>query len=390
MYVLASKYPLLLIASLTVMLAACSATDLYQVDPITTHINAPEKECIDKGSTNTEDANNGSGKQNVVSKKSNALCYGTTYQTERKLHKFITDPKRVVQYSDVLVYFKENLRNVIGSESSTSGNSSVKENEGNANIGGAAVQAAADPTKIEDASKTVRNELVQELRSRSNEVCDLHKAAILAHNATFNVTLGGLTTLLAGTASVVGGFQAPIFAAGAAGTNSIRSLVNDEVYARSVAGLIVRAIEKGRTDSWHALSAKLNEPYNKYDVFEAISDVEEFHQTCSFYVGITRISEALENQKPSREDTQARKAALAEEEKAVLADIDKIKANITAEEAKPNGGNTAGDADLLRQAQQRLLQIRALKNQLLFELTNTLSMPPMIVTTTEKAPLTGK
>lgn len=321
-----------LVSLSTLILISCSTTDLYQVDPISTHVQVKD-DAVCKNSA-------GTGKSGEVNKPK--LCYSETYQSERWDNIFL-DKKRVIQYSDLIDYFNKKSE-----QKQISGTTGKPQNPD-----------TKDVQKLTE--QQARNAVVQELRSRSNEICDLHKAAILAHNAVFNISLGGLTTLLAGTASVVGSFQAPIFAAGAAGTNSLRSLVNDEVYARSVAGLIVRAIEKGRLQSWDALSAKLSKPYSEYDIYAAISDAEEFHQTCSFYVGITRISEALENQRGS---LQSRKAALDAEEAAVVKNI-KDEENETGSEAQAQ----------LSQSRQRLSQIRMLKTQLLLEQTGAIVTP---------------
>ena len=63
---------------------------------------------------------------------------------------------------------------------------------------------AVDNAKDADKA-TLRNTLVHELMSLSDDVCELHKAGIISNSNTWNITTGSISNVLAGLGSVIPG-----------------------------------------------------------------------------------------------------------------------------------------------------------------------------------------
>lgn len=144
-----------------------------------------------------------------------------------------------------------------------------------------------------------RNDLMNEIISLSNNSCELHKAKIIANSNTWNIASGSLTSILSGLGTVVGGETTKAaLSAGSAFSNSMRSLVNEEVYVESLATTIVRAIEIKRADKRTIIESRMKDlNISKYSIMDGLRDIEEYHQSCSFIVGILEVSKALENRK---------------------------------------------------------------------------------------------
>ncbi|WP_374500096.1 hypothetical protein [Zoogloea sp.] len=151
-------------------------------------------------------------------------------------------------------------------------------------------------------TKDGRNQLVRELMSVSDDVCELHKAKIIANSNTWNISTGTISSVLSGLGSVAGGEATKAgLSAGAALTNATRSLVNQEIYANSLATTIVRAIELKRTEARSAIETALEgKDIASYPVWTAIYDIDEYHRRCSFINGLVEVTRALDTRKESR------------------------------------------------------------------------------------------
>jgi hypothetical protein len=154
-------------------------------------------------------------------------------------------------------------------------------------------------------NKTKKEKIAFTLMSLSDESCEKHKSLIISNANTWNITTGSLTNVLAGLGTVVGGESAKAaLSAGAALSNSSRSLVNEEIYANALATTILRAIELKRNEVKKQIYAGLKDEAaaTNYSAYQLIYDIDYYHQQCSFMVGMIEVSKALENRKPTKAD----------------------------------------------------------------------------------------
>ena len=152
-----------------------------------------------------------------------------------------------------------------------------------------------------------RDQATYSLLTVSDHLCNIHLSTIVSNSNTWNVTSGAITNLLAGLASIGSNpvSQAKL-AAGAAFSNGTRSLVNSEIYAQNLATTVVRAIVIKRESMGKEIVDKLTEPQSKYPFFAAINDVQKYHNSCSFYVGVSEITRLVESRKDSIQDIKSR------------------------------------------------------------------------------------
>jgi hypothetical protein len=160
-----------------------------------------------------------------------------------------------------------------------------------------------------------RDQATYSLITVSDHLCNVHLSNIVSNSNAWNVSAGTITNLLAGLASIGSNSASQArLAAGAAFSNGTRSLVNNEIYAQSLATTIVRAIEIKRTSMGKDIADKLKtNDETAYPFFAAISDVEKYHNSCSFYVGVSEITRLVETRQDSIQDIKSRIQTLKEQ-----------------------------------------------------------------------------
>lgn len=173
-----------------------------------------------------------------------------------------------------------------------------------------AQQACTVPTlrRINDAGVSaegtyLRNRLQDYLISRSDQMCEKHRAGILAGQATTNLTLNTLTTGLSATAAIVVAPATNILAALGAMSSAVHSHVNADLYQKYVAPAIVRKINDTRAEKLKEILAKRSKPardtakpsvatsVRDYTPEAAIGDVEQYNQYCSFAWAISNLTD---------------------------------------------------------------------------------------------------
>ncbi|XVJ71502.1 MAG: hypothetical protein HEQ39_19310 [Rhizobacter sp.] len=165
------------------------------------------------------------------------------------------------------------------------------------------VLSTAFQTKVGEATtKEKRNEFVRQLMSVSNDVCESHRARIISNSNTWNISTGTVSNVLAGLGSVIPGESTKAaLSAGAALSNSTRSLFNQEIYSNSLATTVVRAIDIKRQEAASAVGQFLEtKSLAEYPVWVAIYDVDEYHRRCSFITGLIEVTKALETRKETK------------------------------------------------------------------------------------------
>lgn len=180
--------------------------------------------------------------------------------------------------------------------------------------------------------KSAKEKMAFMLMSLSDESCEKHKSLIISNANTWNITTGTVTNVLAGLGTVVGGESAKAaLSAGAALSNSSRSLVNEEIYANALATTILRAIELKRNEVKKQIYAGLKDEQSaeNYSAYQLIYDIDYYHQQCSFMVGMMEVSKALENRKPTKADIKQNIEFLQSQLPAAGANTEKLQEKIT-------------------------------------------------------------
>jgi hypothetical protein len=178
----------------------------------------------------------------------------------------------------------------------------------------------------------------------SDEICAKHQADILSQSAATNLVLGTLTSALAGAAAIVSGLGASALAGGAAFSNATRSGINEEVYAKHFAPAIVKDIQLERNRKKAAMENKRGRTIAEYTLEEALFDVNEYHQSCSFYEALVRVSKATERTLPSPEE--------------LMKHADDLQKRIAEVETKRTAAATAGQTDQERNYRTLITQLQ--------------------------------
>lgn len=154
-----------------------------------------------------------------------------------------------------------------------------------------------------DAScQASRNAAIAALMVTSEDLCVAHRKTIYGNDAAANIFFGTLTSLFAGAATVIHpATTKSILAALATLTNSERSLVNETVYKTMIVSAVDRKIVESRLTAATAIKARFTESVTSYPLAMAVTDVVEFHYSCSFMNGLERaLTEGTQNTTPQK------------------------------------------------------------------------------------------
>ena len=191
---------------------------------------------------------------------------------------------------------------------------------------GAMAGETAYKMAIGPGNKAERNRLLNFLLQRSNAVCDEHRGAIISDAALGNTIFSGLTTLLGGTAAIVTGATAARVLGGTAAMSSgMQSNFNLEIYREQFAGLIVRGIEKDRADfKAGSIDKGMSDGVDVYPLDRGITDIAVYHQKCSFYSGLMKLTEAIERPTFTAAKLDTALATLAKLREDLITEIEKL------------------------------------------------------------------
>lgn len=163
----------------------------------------------------------------------------------------------------------------------------------------ARVAAEADQAK----ARILRNRLGDILITHADTICTREMGALVANEGTTNTALSTLDTLFSTTSTIVTGEQAKSILSGLAGVaNASRAHINAEVYRNALATAIARAIENERGKQLATIRGNMSaKDVGTYTLDQMIRDVNAYHQTCSFYRGISLVNDAVDATKPAAE-----------------------------------------------------------------------------------------
>jgi hypothetical protein len=147
-------------------------------------------------------------------------------------------------------------------------------------------------------STIARNRLAAILLKHSDDVCTQELGRLTANEAISNTALATVASTLSGIATIVTGEKAKeIFAAGSGLATATRSHVNAHVYRNVLSTAVSRAIHIAREKQRGEIQAQLAKDMAAYNVDLMILEVNAYHQTCSFYRGLTLVLEAVDRTK---------------------------------------------------------------------------------------------
>jgi hypothetical protein len=159
----------------------------------------------------------------------------------------------------------------------------------------------------------LRDNLANILIGRANAICSVELGRLTANEGTTNTALSMIDTLFSTAATIVSGEQAKSILAGTAGAaNAGRATVNANVYRNKLSDAISGAIKNERTKQLQAINDKIaTKSVSEYGVDQMIREVDEYHQTCSFFNGLDLVNKAVSETKPPENTltTETKKAS---------------------------------------------------------------------------------
>jgi hypothetical protein len=167
---------------------------------------------------------------------------------------------------------------------------------------------APDGVPVPPSPEAARNIIASRVMLASDNMCNGHKADIVANQSVANTAFGSLTNIFSGLGTFVGGAATKAgLAAGAALSNGSRSLVNEEIYYKAFAVAIVRAINQDREPVGVKIVQRLHdEKVATYPIDDVLRDLQKYHESCSFTNGLRIVAEAVDKRAPTLGELQSR------------------------------------------------------------------------------------
>lgn len=210
----------------------------------------------------------------------------------------------------------------------------------------------------DDIRKQARNDLQSLIKTQSDNICSAKIAQIKGTGDAIHGGLNSLTTILGGAGAIVTGVTAARVLAGTASiTSGVHGNISQAVYQDFVTAAIPKAIKAGRETMWSEIETKRTKEISTYGVYEAIQDVSEYHNLCSFAEGLAALTKASEKLAPSELTTAQGIAELELFESTIdknQAKIDDIRNN------KIPAAVLSKDDKLKASLQQQLIELEAL------------------------------
>ncbi|MBL8468385.1 hypothetical protein [Methyloversatilis discipulorum] len=221
----------------------------------------------------------------------------------------------------------------------------------------------AEIIKIKNANKqgTPKRailELQERLIRSSDSECEKHKAAIIARGSLINFFSGWGATALSSVASISTGGSAKMYSATSTVVNAGRSGYNADIYFGFLTAAIVREIDSERAKRLEEIRTNQTENDDKYNIERSIKEALDYHYSCSFYTGLSRLvedkkSQTLPNYKILKErldDLSTRSTALQTE---IIKSTDKKIKDSLYEELTSVQQTKQGIIDLMKIQSQR-------------------------------------
>jgi len=135
----------------------------------------------------------------------------------------------------------------------------------------------------------LRNSVQAELMTMSDLICRKHTASIYGTQSGVNFLTSWFAALLSGAAAITTDRAASNLAAAGAMSGTTRGLVNSEIYFSYVAPAVISEIDLIRGEARQRLHRKRVCSLVTYPPAEAINDALNYHEMCSFVVGLSSL-----------------------------------------------------------------------------------------------------
>ena len=143
-------------------------------------------------------------------------------------------------------------------------------------------------------SPVYRNRLASFLINESNTVCTREMGNLTANEAMVNAGLAIATTAFSTVGSIVtGSLASNIFSGLASSSNGVRGHINSEVYRSVLSTAVSKAIQNERDKQRTAILGHFDKTVTVYPADLMLMDVNNYHQTCSFYRGLGLVLDAV-------------------------------------------------------------------------------------------------
>jgi hypothetical protein len=138
------------------------------------------------------------------------------------------------------------------------------------------------------------------LITKSDQICDIHKSYIYSNRTVTNLSLGLLSSGTGIAGGLVPGLGAANVLSGTSGfLTGARALGNEEIYHNYLAEAVIKEIEARRNEERERLKVtylgatpakdKLIQVQGVTEPAQLLMDVQDYHQQCSFYVGLSHL-----------------------------------------------------------------------------------------------------
>ena len=150
--------------------------------------------------------------------------------------------------------------------------------------------------------ETNQNTAIMKVLVSSNKQCVNHLSTIYGNDAAFNISTGTTAIFTSGWAAISSGGQAKLLSALSTFANGERSLVNETVYKNMLTTSIGIKISEMRETKGNAIRSKIGK--DDYMAAQAEYDLIDYHNSCSFYVGLQQALKEGTNTNPELKRNQ--------------------------------------------------------------------------------------
>lgn len=171
---------------------------------------------------------------------------------------------------------------------------------------------------------TRRSQAQAELMAISDLDCTFYQSGIFGTQAGLNLGTSLTSAGLSGIATLVTGRAAQNLSAASAFLNTTRATINSEVYSNYVAPALIAEINANRSEVRRRIIAKRHCAIVDYPPAQAVNDVLNYHESCSYISGLTSLLQKAGVQQRTGDPAEIRNAAQ------IQAHIAQIAAEITA------------------------------------------------------------
>lgn len=152
-----------------------------------------------------------------------------------------------------------------------------------------------------------RNIYISYLLSVTDQNCDTFLGRAFANKSTVDTTKNTMQDLLTGTSAVTANASPPL-AAGLGVLNLVVGKtvdnVNSTFFVEKAYPAIQSAINLERTDLKVGISGRELEPYSRYTIYDAVSDVRRYQSACSIRAGVSRLQSLADDQNRERKKSE--------------------------------------------------------------------------------------